>query len=69
MIVPARLPGPTLSAIREFLEAQGLARFKIPEQVLLRETLPRNDAGKILKDRLRASILPAPGRKGGDKEG
>jgi acyl-CoA synthetase (AMP-forming)/AMP-acid ligase II len=61
VIVPARSPGPTLSAIREFLEAQGLARFKIPEQVLLRETLPRNDAGKILKDRLRASILASAG--------
>lgn len=60
VIVPARLPGPTLSAVREFLEAQGLARFKIPEQVLLRETLPRNDAGKILKDRLRGSILSEP---------
>ena len=61
VIVPARSPGPTLSAIREFLEAQGLARFKIPEQVLLREALPRNDAGKILKDRLRASILADAG--------
>jgi acyl-CoA synthetase (AMP-forming)/AMP-acid ligase II len=57
VIVPARSPGPTLSAIRAFLEVQGLARFKLPEQVLLRETLPRNDAGKILKDRLRAAIL------------
>ena len=40
-----------------YLEAQGLAKFKFPEQVVLRDSLPRNDAGKVLKDRLRAAIL------------
>ncbi len=56
-IVPASMPGPTLADIREFLEAQGLARFKIPEQIVLQDALPRNDAGKVLKDKLRAAII------------
>jgi acyl-CoA synthetase (AMP-forming)/AMP-acid ligase II len=34
-----------------------VAKFKIPEQVVIRDMLPRNDAGKILKDRLRTAIL------------
>jgi acyl-CoA synthetase (AMP-forming)/AMP-acid ligase II len=62
VIVPAHPQTPTLSGIRDFLEAQGLAKFKIPEQVILRDALPRNDAGKILKDRLSASIV-AQGEK------
>jgi acyl-CoA synthetase (AMP-forming)/AMP-acid ligase II len=62
VIVPAYPHAPTLSSIRSFLEVQGLARYKIPEQVILRDALPRNDAGKILKDRLRASIV-AEGEK------
>jgi acyl-CoA synthetase (AMP-forming)/AMP-acid ligase II len=57
VIVPAGDPAPTLADLRVFLEAQGLARFKFPEQVVLQDNLPRNDAGKILKDRLRAAIL------------
>jgi acyl-CoA synthetase (AMP-forming)/AMP-acid ligase II len=57
VIVPVHPQAPTLAGIRDFLEAQGLARFKIPELVILQNTLPRNDAGKVQKDRLRASII------------
>jgi acyl-CoA synthetase (AMP-forming)/AMP-acid ligase II len=56
VIVPVSPQAPTLSSIRDFLEAQGVARFKIPEQVILQDVLPRNGAGKVLKDRIRASI-------------
>ena len=57
VIVPGQGPPPGVADIAAYLEAQGLARFKIPEQVVLRDSLPRNDAGKVLKDRLRAAIL------------
>jgi acyl-CoA synthetase (AMP-forming)/AMP-acid ligase II len=57
VIVPTGAQEPTVAVIREYLEAQGLARFKIPEQVVLRDSLLRNDAGKVLKDRLRSAIL------------
>ena len=39
-----------------FLEAQGLARQKIPEQLEQLPALPRNPTGKVLKHELRASL-------------
>lgn len=59
VIVAARPPGPTLPEVRAFLEAQGLAKFKIPEQAVVQDALPKNDAGKVQKDRLRAAIVAA----------
>jgi acyl-CoA synthetase (AMP-forming)/AMP-acid ligase II len=55
-IVPRCPPGPDVASLRAFLGAQGLAPFKSPEQVVIRESLPRNDAGKVLKAKLRAVI-------------
>jgi acyl-CoA synthetase (AMP-forming)/AMP-acid ligase II len=57
VIVPNPGPAPSVADLAAYLEAQGLAKFKIPEQVVLRDSLPRNDAGKVQKDRLRAAIL------------
>ena len=57
VIVPGNEQVVSVADIAAYLEAQGLAKFKIPEQVVLRDSLPRNDAGKVLKDRLRAAIL------------
>jgi acyl-CoA synthetase (AMP-forming)/AMP-acid ligase II len=57
VVVPAGGMRLSLADLRSYLEAQGLAKFKIPEQVVVRDGLPRNDAGKVLKDRLRAAIL------------
>jgi acyl-CoA synthetase (AMP-forming)/AMP-acid ligase II len=39
-----------------FVEAEGLARQKLPERVELRDSLPRTASGKVRKDRLRAEI-------------
>jgi acyl-CoA synthetase (AMP-forming)/AMP-acid ligase II len=57
VIVPSGARKLSVPDLRAHLEAQGLAKFKIPEQVILMDALPRNDAGKVLKDRLRAAIL------------
>ena len=57
VIVPHAGVAPGVADLAAYLEAQGLAKFKIPEQVVLRDSLPRNDAGKVQKDRLRAAIL------------
>lgn len=48
-------PGQTidLPEIRKFLDAQGLARQKFPEHVVLVEDLPRVPSGKVKKDVLR----------------
>jgi acyl-CoA synthetase (AMP-forming)/AMP-acid ligase II len=57
VIVPAAGHTIGVREIAGYLAAQGVAKFKIPEQVVLTDALPRNDAGKVLKDRLRAAIL------------
>lgn len=47
-------PGATLSPddVREFCRER-LAKFKVPAHVIVEETLPRNDSGKVLKRVLR----------------
>jgi cyclohexanecarboxylate-CoA ligase len=44
----------TLAEVRTFMEARGVMRQKIPEQLELVAELPRNATGKIRKDELRA---------------
>ena len=55
---PGNPPGPDVASLRSFLDAQGVATFKVPEQVMITDTLPRNDAGKVLKHQLRAALAP-----------
>lgn len=56
-IVPAPGQIVTVADLFAFLDGQGVARFKIPEQVALMQALPRNDAGKVLKHRIRDMLL------------
>ena len=56
VIVPKRPPGPSVASLRHYLEAQGLAPFKTPEQVVWWNALPKNDAGKVLKTQIRAQL-------------
>lgn len=42
--------------LRAFLGAKGVAAFKFPEQVETWTSLPRNDAGKVLKHRIQATL-------------
>ena len=56
VIVAASEGGPDVSDLREFLEAHGMARFKVPEQVAIWPELPKNDAGKVLKHAIRATL-------------
>jgi non-ribosomal peptide synthetase component E (peptide arylation enzyme) len=56
VIVAKTLPGPDVASLRGFLEAQGVATFKFPEQVAIWEALPKNDAGKVLKHQIRATL-------------
>jgi non-ribosomal peptide synthetase component E (peptide arylation enzyme) len=56
VIVPRSQPGPDVAALRDFLGKLKVARFKTPEQVELWETLPKNDAGKVLKNVIRATL-------------
>jgi acyl-CoA synthetase (AMP-forming)/AMP-acid ligase II len=57
VIVPVPGATPGLGDLRDFLNARNVAKFKIPERVELRGALPRNAAGKVLKNRLRDLVL------------
>lgn len=55
VVVPAGEP-PTLDNLTNFLDAQGLAKFKFPEQLVLVEELPTNPGGKVDKSRLQQLV-------------
>ncbi|MGV0642061.1 AMP-binding protein [Mycolicibacterium sp. XJ2546] len=56
VIVASEQQPPDLGAIRDLLLGEGLAKFKVPEQVVVWGSLPKNDAGKILKHQIQATL-------------
>jgi acyl-CoA synthetase (AMP-forming)/AMP-acid ligase II len=60
VIVPRPGEAPGVADLRDFLNARNVAKFKIPERVELRAALPRNAAGKVLKNVLRDMVLNPP---------
>jgi acyl-CoA synthetase (AMP-forming)/AMP-acid ligase II len=56
-IVARQAPGPDVAELRAFLTTLGVASFKIPEQVVMLASLPKNDAGKVLKHQIRSMLL------------
>jgi cyclohexanecarboxylate-CoA ligase len=61
VIVPTDQPQPDVASLRDFLHTQGVATFKAPEQVVIWEQLPRNDAGKVLKHQIQAALTKTDG--------
>jgi acyl-CoA synthetase (AMP-forming)/AMP-acid ligase II len=61
VIVPKASPGPDVESLRDFLQNRGVAKFKFPEQVVITDGLPKNDAGKVLKHQIRATLMKADG--------
>jgi acyl-CoA synthetase (AMP-forming)/AMP-acid ligase II len=59
VIVPTASSRPDVESIRDFLADCGVAKFKAPEQVVIVERLPKNDAGKVLKHQIRAELAKA----------
>ena len=57
VIVPREGTMPDVAALAGFLAQSGVARFTVPETVALREALPRNDAGKVLKAAIREWLV------------
>jgi acyl-CoA synthetase (AMP-forming)/AMP-acid ligase II len=57
VIVPKTTSKPDVASLRGYLDAQGVATFKVPEQVVIWDALPKNDAGKVLKHQIRAALL------------
>ena len=56
VIVIKNSRAPTVDELRIFLCDLGLATFKCPEQVAYWDELPKNAAGKILKQQIRAAF-------------
>ena len=56
VIVTADDRTPSLDDLAELLIDEGLAKFKIPEQIVIWDALPKNDAGKVLKHQIRATL-------------
>ncbi len=56
VVVATDRPPPDVAGMRALLEEHGVARFKAPEQIAVWEALPKNDAGKVLKHRIRAAL-------------
>lgn len=56
VIVPADGRRPDVEALGKVLEEAGVAKFKTPEQVEIWDALPKNDAGKVLKHQIRATL-------------
>jgi acyl-CoA synthetase (AMP-forming)/AMP-acid ligase II len=54
-------PALSLDEVRRFMQARGVMRQKIPEQIELMPELPRNATGKVRKDQLRARIKGVTG--------
>lgn len=49
----------TLAELADFLRAQQIASYKIPQRLLVLETLPRNPVGKVVKRELRRQVQQA----------
>ncbi|QIG81954.1 cyclohexanecarboxylate-CoA ligase [Sphingosinithalassobacter tenebrarum] len=56
VVVPAQGETPDVPMMAELLASHGVAKFKYPEAVDLRDALPKNDAGKVLKHQLRKEL-------------
>ncbi len=61
VIVPSGQSQLDVASLRNFLQDHGVATFKAPEQLVLWEQLPRNDAGKVLKHQIQAALTKAGG--------
>ena len=56
VIVPEGDARPEVGDLAAFLSGLGVAKFKYPERVELRDALPKNEAGKVLKHVLRHEL-------------
>ncbi|MET0704090.1 MAG: AMP-binding protein [Mycobacterium sp.] len=65
VIVPGHATPPDVAELRSVLGASGLATFKVPEQVVIWDALPKNDAGKVLKHQIRAALAQESTKVGG----
>ncbi|WP_374023526.1 AMP-binding protein [Mycobacterium sp. HNNTM2301] len=56
VIVPTGSSRPDVGSLLALLQSKGVAKFKAPEQVVFWDTLPKNDAGKVLKQQIKLAL-------------
>jgi len=56
VVVPAAAEGVSLESLVQHCRSQGLSRYKFPERLVLVDTLPRNQVGKVIKKDLRENL-------------
>ena len=68
VIVASEQAAPDLADLHDLLVSEGLAKFKIPEQMVIWDALPKNDAGKVLKHQIRAALTAGASEATGRSE-
>ena len=53
VVVPASVAGVSLESLVQHCHSSGLSRYKYPERLVIVDTLPRNQFGKVIKKELR----------------
>jgi cyclohexanecarboxylate-CoA ligase len=56
VVVPASADGVSLESLVQHCRSQGLSRYKHPERLVIVDTLPRNQFGKVIKKALREAF-------------
>ncbi|MDZ4730269.1 MAG: class I adenylate-forming enzyme family protein [Xanthomonadales bacterium] len=56
VVAAAGSEAPSLESLNEFLLQQGLAKFKLPERLLVLQHLPRNPVGKVQRHLLQEQV-------------
>lgn len=56
VVVPATADGVSLESLVQHCQSRGLSRYKHPERLVLVDTLPRNQVGKVIKKDLREAF-------------
>jgi non-ribosomal peptide synthetase component E (peptide arylation enzyme) len=56
VVVPASVDGVSLESLVQHCQLQGLSRYKHPERLVIVDTLPRNQFGKVIKKDLREAF-------------
>jgi acyl-CoA synthetase (AMP-forming)/AMP-acid ligase II len=57
VVVPTVADSVTLESLVQHCRLHGLSRYKHPERLVIVDTLPRNQLGKVLKKELRERLL------------
>jgi cyclohexanecarboxylate-CoA ligase len=56
VVVPSSAGGVSLESLVQHCYSHGLSRYKHPERLVVVDTLPRNQFGKVIKRDLRAAF-------------